>query len=460
MRGIALALFVMATLPMAFVRPFAGLMLWIWFSYMNPHRITYGFANHFPWVFIVAAVTLFSLVIHHDQRQPFPKKTVSILLFVFLVWTGITTLFAVKDTLATAQWIIFLKIQLMVFATLILVTDERKLRWLLWVIVLSFGFWGLKGGVFTILKGGHYHVYGPAHSFFGDNNDFAMVLCMTLPLMRYLQLREPRRWRRIALWILMLSSVVAILGTYSRGGLLALAVVLLMIFLKGRRRFALTAVLVATITAAFNFMPSQWVQRMHTIETVQQTATDSESARGRLQSWVFATKVALARPLTGGGFRVWASNRMWDEYGPVGSVHRAIHDIFFEVLAEHGFVGLGLFLALIISGWKSLRRTKRLARAGPEPLWASDLADMLQASLVGFLAAGSLLPMSYLDFFYQLLALCALLEVFAERIVVSSAASNSAVPRLGPVPLGSTGDAREANAVGFSSRSGEAEWRG
>lgn len=419
MRGIALTLFVLATLPMAFVQPMVGLLLWIWFNYMNPHRLTFGFAYDFPWVFLTASITLFSMLLHPRDRQPVAWKPVSIFLLLFVLWTGITTVTAV-ESIATQQWIIFLKIQMMVLATLMLVTNKQRLHWVLWVMVLSFGFWALKGGVFTLLTGGHYHVFGPSHSFFTDNNDYALVMCTILPLMRYLQLHESRKWIRRGLWVLMIFTVVAILGTYSRAGFLALWVDVLMLVLKSRRRVALLLVLALALPVAITFMPSAWVHRMHSLETIHKTATQNESAVGRIQSWIFATNVAIAHPVTGGGFHVWASGRMWDRYGPPGAVHRAIHSIFFEVLGEQGFVGLALYLGLIFAGWRTLARVRRLARAGPERIWMGDLAGMIQVSLLGFIAAGCFAPVPYIDIFYQLLAIALILQVFAERTAAQS----------------------------------------
>ena len=123
LRSLALALFVLGTLPMALVEPFVGLLLWVLFSYMNPHRIAYGFAYSFHWVLMIASLTLFSMLIHPQKRQPIPWGPVPVLLLLFLLWTAITTTTAVMESLAVARWVQFFKIQIMVFATLVLVTD-------------------------------------------------------------------------------------------------------------------------------------------------------------------------------------------------------------------------------------------------------------------------------------------------------------------------------------------------
>src|SRR5574337_835443 len=110
----------------------------------------------------------------------------------------------------------------------------------------------------------------------------------------------------------MFLSGVGILGTYSRGGLIALAVVSAALFLKSRRRITLAIALVAVGVTAYNYMPGQWMERMRTIQHAGQVNT----FQTRVQSWEFAANVALHRPLVGGGFNVYESTAMWSLYGP------------------------------------------------------------------------------------------------------------------------------------------------
>lgn len=431
MRSLALLLFVVGTIPMAFMRPIIGLLLWMMFSYLNPHRMTWGFAVNFPWVMLVAIVTLIGLVAHPEQRGSLRMKPVMILMALFLIWAAVTTSQAVLPDAAFGRLTEFAKMIVMAYVTAILVTDRKKLQWVVWVIVGSFGFWGAKGGLFTLLTGGSYHVLGPQASFFRDNNAFAMVMCMVLPLMRYVQLYTNNRWVRRALWIVMALTAVAIVGTYSRGGFLALGVVGFMLILKSRRRAGLLIVAPFLVLAILSFMPQQYFSRIDSISNYHH----DRSSQGRIDSWKFATNVALAHPLVGGGFEVWSSGSMWDTYGPPGAAHRAIHSIFFEVLGEQGFVGLALFVLMLAAGYFGLARVKKQARAGPELQWLGDLAGMLQVSLIGFAAAGALLPMPYIDIYYQMIALVAVMQVLMTRLVAQHNRAPGSVPIPATTPL-------------------------
>lgn len=410
MRDIALALFIFGMLPYILMKPYVGLLLWSWLGYMNPNRLCYGFAISFPWVQTVAIVTLLSWMLS-KERKSISWSAISSMMLLFLLWTGLTTLFAVMPDSAWGKWQEFAKVMIMVFVTLSLVNSRERMHGLVWMIAISLGYYGFRGGIFTILGGGANHVVGPPASFIADNNALALALCMTLPLMRYLQLHSAKKFIRLGLAAGMLLTGVAVLGTYSRGGLLALAVVSGALFLKSRGRFAIILVVIVIGFTAYRFMPPEWTQRMGTLQDARQTS----SGETRIQSYKFAANVALHRPLLGGGFNVYQSVPTWQSYGPEGATPRAIHSIYFGVLGEQGFPGLLLFLGLLFVSWKSCSRVRRRSGQIPEEKWAFDLASMLQVSLVAFMAAGAFLPMTYFDLAYQLMALSACLELYVRQ---------------------------------------------
>lgn len=433
MRDIAFALIMLGLIPFVAMRPYIGLLVWSWLGYMNPHRLTYGFAYSFPWVMLIAVITLTSLAISKEHKR-IPKSTVRVLLVLFLLWTGFTTFFAVMPDVAWQRWQDFAKTLVLVFATLMLVNTRERMHWLVWVIVVSLGFYGIKGGVFTIMRGGVSHVFGPPGSFIADNNDLAQALCMVLPLMRYLQLQTSEKLVKVGLALAMFLTGVAILGTYSRGGLVAFAVVSATLFLKGRRRITLAIALVAVGAIAYNFMPAQWMQRMDTIQHAGQVNT----FQTRVQSWEFAANVALHRPLVGGGFNVYESNAMWSLYGPEGARPRAIHSVYFRVLGEQGFPGIVLFIALLVASWRYCAKVRRRTRKVPEEKWAFDLASMFQVSLLAYMTAGLATTSSYFDMSYQIMAMCAILYGLATATVAAPAAHRTTGPSLAMLPAGET----------------------
>jgi probable O-glycosylation ligase (exosortase A-associated) len=269
---------------------------------------------------------------------------------------------------------------------------------MVWVMVISIGFYGVKGGIFTLLTGGAYHVYGPARSFIGGNNEIGLALIMTIPLMRYLQLSAETKLQRYGAIASIGLTFVAILGTQSRGAFLGLIAMVTYLIMKSRKRGALLGILLLFLPFAFLFMPDAWYDRMMSIGEYDQ----DESAQGRIRAWTMAWRTAVDYPIFGGGFNVFGS-WAWAVYAPPGKWHD-VHSVYFEILGEHGFVGLGLFLLLGLMGLNLARRIVRETKNEPRLFWMRDLASMIHVSLIGYAVSGTFLGLAYFDFYYTLLA--------------------------------------------------------
>lgn len=410
-RDLFLALVIFGLIPFIFTSPYIGVLVWSWLGYMNPHRLAWGFAYSFPWVQLVAITTMLGFLLSSKEKFRFPVRSVSILFLMLLAWMAVTSAYAFVPDVAWSRFFVFLKIMVLVFFTLILVQSRERLHWLMWVIAVSIGFFGVKGGIFVIATGGHYVVIGPPESFIHNSNDIALAMAMVIPLMRYLQLQEKQKWVRIGLWCAMGLTSVSILGTYSRGGMLTLGAVLLMMFWKTRGKWIVAIVAALAIPVMLTLVPQQWYERMGTIETYQQ----DESAMGRIQSWKFATNIALDRPLVGGGFRPYLEPGAWAKYAPPNTPSREIHSIYFKMLGEQGFVGLTIFLLLLFLSWRNLVWVRKRTKSLPDWKWAYDLSSMLYVSGVAYCVGGTFLPQPYFDLAYQLLAVGLLVRVRVEK---------------------------------------------
>ena len=422
MRDIVLTLIVFSTLPFILRKPFVGVLVWTWLGLMNPHRLCWGFAVDFPFAYIVGLTLLISLLVNRREPKEIPWTNISITLAVFWAWMLFTTLFAFNQLDAWTQLEKVSKILLIVFVTMMMLTNRERIDALVWVIVLSLGLYGVKGGIFTLTTGGSYHVMGPARSFIGGNNEIGLALIMTVPLMRYIQLSAKQYWLKVFMVVSMGFTFVAILGTQSRGALVGLVAMVAYLYLKSRRKVVLLLFLLAVLPAGYFFMPQSWHDRMSTIETYKH----DESALGRINAWHTAVNVALDRPVTGGGFEMF---RPWlfRQYAPDPDNFHDVHSIYFEVLGEHGFFGLALFLGLGLFGIRTSRAIVRETKKIPSLFWMRDLAAMLHVSLIGYAASGAFLGLAYFDFFYVLLAVLVglqrVLTAYREQAVVRKGAA-------------------------------------
>ena len=181
---------------------------------------------------------------------------------------------------------------------------------------------------------------GSGGSFIADNNALALAIVMTIPLLRWLQLQATRRWMRLALLGAMVLCAFSALGSQSRGALLAIGAMVVFLWLKGRQKFVTLLALILLVPAAIGFMPDKWTERMHSIGNYEMDA----SASGRINAWMMAINLTKDRPIYGGGFEV-DSHTNFARYAPNPHVNSA-HSIYFQVLGEHGYVGLAIYLSL------------------------------------------------------------------------------------------------------------------
>jgi probable O-glycosylation ligase (exosortase A-associated) len=187
-------------------------------------------------------------------------------------------------------------------------------------------------------------------------------------------------------------------------------------------------------------MPGKWDERMRSITEYQ---TDT-SAMGRLNAWQVAIGVARDHPVLGGGFE-FHSKEVFERYAPVPEDYHAMHSIYFQVLGEHGFVGLALFLAIWAFTWRTSSRLMKATKDREDLRWAANLVAMVQVSLVGYLVGGTFLNLAYWDLPYYSLAILIIVRDIVQGAVTAPASAAPSppaqVPRTGqaeasPGPMG------------------------
>jgi putative inorganic carbon (HCO3(-)) transporter len=389
-------------------RPYIGIYLWCWIAYMNPHRLCWGFAYDFPFALIIAIVTLGSYLFSKEPKR-IPWTSEIVVLLLFNVWIVVCNFYAFYPSLAWTEWDKIWKIQLMTLVTIMLITDRQRLHWLVWVIALSLGFYGVKGGIFTIVHGGVYHVQGPSGSFIGGNNELALALIITVPLIRYLHLQASKNWVRWGLAGAMVLCAIAAIGSQSRGALLAIVAMGAFLWLKSRGKLITGIYMAIAIGIIAMVMPQQWYDRMNTIEDYQQDA----SAMGRINAWHTAWNVAKVR-ITGGGLMMFQP-ATFRQYAPDPNNVHDVHSIFFETIGETGFPGFALWMLLGLLTWRKAGKIIKQCKKDPEQKWASDLASMIQVSMVGYGAGGAFLGLAWFDLYYHLIAMIVILHVLVQR---------------------------------------------
>lgn len=365
---------------------------------MNPHRLTWGFAYNLPFAQVIGIATLIGLVTGKKETRLRIWAPETLILITLVIWVCITTIFAVNQAGALRELERFLKIQIFIFLTITLVSDREKLTHFIWVIAVSIGFYGIKGGIFTIATAGGARVWGPPGSFIEGNNEIALAMLMTIPLMQYLQLTTKQKYLRWGLLGAMLLTAFAILGSQSRGAFVGIMMIGLFFWWKSPNKFVSTMLVAIVASIILLFMPQTWWDRMNTIENYQEDA----SAMGRINAWWVAFNTANDS-ITGGGANMFIPS-MFQKYAPIPWDVHDVHSIYFEMLGEQGWIGLFLFLTLILMTWLRCNKIAKITKNRPEFKWARDLSLMLQVSLIAYVTSGAFLGLAYFDYFYNLVA--------------------------------------------------------
>jgi putative inorganic carbon (hco3(-)) transporter len=446
MRDILVTLIVFGYLPTIFKKPYMGALMWVWISVMNPHTQGWGFAATFPFAAIIAGVTIIALLITKEPKS-LPLTPVIWTFIIFVFWMNVSTVFAIYPDETYVQWNKVMKIMLMSFVVIMLIRTQKQIQLLIWTIVISLGYYGVKGGVFTLIGGGVDMVMGPESTFIEGNNEIALALIMTIPLMHYVQTISPKAWVRHAMTGAMLLSAFAALGSYSRGALLAIAAMGAFLWLKSQHKGRIALLVILAILPVIASMPEKWMERMDSIGAYEEDG----SVQGRFNAWWMAYNLAKDHPLAGGGFEV-ITPELFYAYAPNPEDLHAAHSIYFQALGEHGFVGLALYLLLGLLTWRTgswiIRNTRKLE----EYRWASNLATMIQVSLVGFATGGAFLSLLYFDVPYYLMGAMVATRVLVEKelkqkTVSAIAAKTSDSPR----PLGQLNPSQSQPIAGDSS---------
>ncbi|WP_326540118.1 putative O-glycosylation ligase, exosortase A system-associated [Pseudorhodoferax sp.] len=398
MRDLLVTAIVLGALPFAMRHVWAGVLLWTWLSLMNPHRLAFGFAYSAPFAAIAAGAT-FIAILFNLKRMKLPLSAPVIMIVLMVFWMCITTIFAFHPGPSSTQLVKVLKIQLFTLIAMAALHERKHIEYFIWINVLSLAFFGVKGGIYTVLSGGGGRVWGPPGGFIGGNNELALALVMVIPLMNYLRLTTRHRHVRLGLLMAMGITAVSVLGSQSRGAFLAIAAMGFVLWLRSSKKLVSAVVLGVAAVGLLAFMPDTWTERMRTIQTYEEDG----SAMGRIRAWEMTANVAADR-ITGGGYDIYTED-LYARYMPEQRKVLVAHSIYFSMLGEHGYPGLLLFLGVWVSSWFMAARLRRISRKQPELQWVYHLAGMCQVSMAGYLVGGAFLSLAYFDLPYNIVAI-------------------------------------------------------
>jgi len=418
MRDLAIALLMPLLLYLGFQRAFISLGLWLWTSAFTLGQLLYGFMGPFPFNQTFAILTFVSYGVHATQRNKFIFDTSIFWIFVFFIITTFSSFFqlGLTDVTVWFRWDMYSKIVLFYIMTTLIVNKKVHFDFMAWMLLISIGALGAAEGTKFIFSGGAHRISW-LRGISGDNNFVGLLIVVVLPLAYYLFSQVSSKVVKIGFVFTMLLLMLGLVATYSRGAFIGLVIVLLS-FVKGSKNklsWILAFFLIGL--AASNFLPDTWFTRMDTVGEAKQDS----SFLGRVMVWKMSYIIA-SHNLFGGGFKAVEQAYIWRQYLPyfdsldfipsaIPADHgKAAHSIYFQVLGDHGFLGLFAFLMILLTSYFKITRLIKLAVKEQMDEWIIILSKMLKLSLTVYCISGALLSAAYADFIYAILAMIFCLE--------------------------------------------------
>lgn len=328
-------------------------------------------------------------------------------LAAFVVLAAMSPIWSVDPE--TSRWASgeAMKMALVYVAASSLLTTPERIRMVAWTIALSAcipAWYGLQNHLTgtDLLEGYRTRWEGS----FYDPNRLAMALVISSLLLLGLRARLRNPFGRLAVLSLIGLQVAVIVLTYSRGAILGLGLGALTLVLAEKKNRGRAIVLVAVLALGVGiFAPDRFWNRTETIISYEEDA----SAMGRIYAWRTAENIIQRRPLTGIGAAAFTT--AWASYAPgeAGPTPYVAHNLFLEVAAELGLIGLAGFCVLIFACTRGLLLvTRRSRRSG-----VSEEAKALFAAIAGYLVCHMFAGFMLSFFLFLILGMATAVERYA-----------------------------------------------
>jgi putative inorganic carbon (HCO3(-)) transporter len=394
-----------------------ALGLYLWIAYFRPE--SWAWSDIFSTLNLSYFAGAYLLLRTFLAGTPIRFTMRSSLLFVYLAWALLSTTQGLHYDYSMPYWQEFAKAVIISYLITILVQTTADLRFVLMVITFSLGFEAVKQGWLQLLLNPG-EPNGNRIPFLGDNNLVAVGMAMLLPVIAALAATSTG-WLKRLFQFMSVGVLYRAVSTYSRGGLLALGALGGMHFWRSPNKLRTVAAFVILLAVVVPVLPQAYWDRMATIAAPADERDASQT--GRLHFWQVASAMASDHPVLGVGHRGYEA--AYDTYdwsqGEQGR-RRAVHSAWFGVLAEAGYPGLLIYVAIVVSSLFACRRVRKSAARGEVSDELGAYARALETGLVAFIIGGSFVSFQYCEMLWHYFGLTMALERVAVRVAAEERA--------------------------------------
>jgi probable O-glycosylation ligase (exosortase A-associated) len=346
---------------------------------------------------------------------------VHVWMLLFSVWVTLTYFTAYSQEAAYPWLIENLKIFTMFFVGAMVVRTIRGV-WSLYIMTaFTLGYIAYEVN-FAYFVNGYMSIWSNGYGGY-DNNGAGLMLAMGVPLCLFVWdgTHKWYRWLAAAMIPFLMHGVIL---TFSRGAMVSVITASPFCWLLSRHRKQIG--LAGVLTALFLVPAMAGKEVRARFLTVTESEVDA-SANSRRQSWKAAWNIALDYPITGVGVR--NANLFSYQYG-ADMQGRTIHNQYLQVAADCGFVGVGLYLALLFSLGTALYRTRQSlhGRDDDEGRQAQAIVSGVMSSGIVFCIGAIFLSLDTFELTYLLMLLGAQVAVIVRQPALLTAPFSGATP--------------------------------
>lgn len=450
MRDLFFVGFLLLLIGLSFKRPYVMALAYIWVDLVSPQRLSYYFLSNVPIALVLAIGSLLFFLVLDDRRQ-MRFGAVQSLMMALLLWTTATCFWAEVPEHAWVKWDwVWKSIAFGIFLPFVMRTRQRIEMTLLFMVCGAASL-TISGGAKTILGGGGYNTISfllGSNSGLFEGSTLATVGMALVPLIIYLY-NHSMLFPKTVLTLLttcglVLANVLITVGSEARTGLVAGAALALLMFIKVKRKLLVGAAATIVAIIAVPLLPQSFTERMSTIKTFD----EDSSASGRVAVWKWTLDYIADNPL-GGGFGMYRINQLdievKERVGPEGAENerttiqkgraKAFHSSYFEVLGEHGYPGLMIYMSMLgVALLQLLRLRIRFRHAEREDAWIGGLAYSLIISLIVYMVGSLFIGIAFQPMLYLMLGISISLTQLVARRDRAEAMAALPRPRWQPTP--------------------------
>lgn len=370
--------------------PYVGILVYLFITIARPQEFLIGLAGGFGLERMMAIVVLISFFLSPKVREE------RLLVRSPINWAMLGLLLVMIASTATAVWkgqaidtsIDFAKTLIFFFLIINILDSLPRLKGFMWLYLLCIGFMAVSS-LYLYFTGDPYFRMGIHRATglsktFEDPNAVAMNLVLAFPFLFVFVREEGGGLKSLRIFLILLSVVTVIL-TGSRAGMVVLILFALVFSLRSSKKVPALVISIALLLLTWTLMPQQYQNRFLTIFQPELNESAAASAQGRIVGLKMGLKMFMDRPLLGvgaGNFpTAWAL--LYSGEGP--RIWMQPHNMLGQLLGELGILGLAAFLFFVYLTFRQILLSRRNLDTAS---WLYQSCQAAEISLWLLLASG------------------------------------------------------------------------